>query len=481
MKNVLLVEPRSPDFNIFSIFKMPRMGLAVLGTLAKKAGYNVKIIYQEVTSLSFEHIVWADIVGFSITTSTAPEGYRLAHLVRIIDKQRDTHTPIIFGGVHATFEPEEALSNGDYVLRGEADDTFIPFLEAMRYKGDLSLIPALTYKIDDKVVNNAPPEKRTDMNTVPTPDMSLFEGYKPITGTVMTSRGCPFDCSFCSVTAMLGRKYRMRSIDLVMADLEAVHNKYVFFYDDHFAADKKRTKELLERIIEAQKNNTIEPRQFSAQVRSDIAKDPELLDLMKRAGFYTFFIGFESINPEALEIFNKKQTFSDIEYSIREIHKRGIQIHGMFIFGSDADDKETFRQTIRFSRKNKIESIQFLILTPLPGTPHYNNLEEQGRIVSHEWNRFDAHSVVFLPKKMTPYYLQIMTIKAMIRFYSPLRTLKYLVAGNIRLAFLGAYGWISLHLWRWHNRSWLKMMKTDHHTVFVPEFMKTNCQLSQTV
>ncbi len=129
---------------------------------------------------------------------------------------------------------------------------------------------------------------------------------------------------------------------------------------------------------------------FSAQVRSDIARDPEILDLMKDAGFIHVFIGFESINPRTLELYNKHQTQEDIEHSIAEIHKRSIFIHGMFVFVSDADEEETFVKTTRFAIRNRIETVQFLILTPLPGTRQYEDFEAQGRMLNYDWARFDA-------------------------------------------------------------------------------------------
>jgi radical SAM superfamily enzyme YgiQ (UPF0313 family) len=478
MKNILLIEPCSPDFNIFSLIKIPRMGLAILGTLARDAGYNVKIIYQESTPLTHQHIAWADLVGISITTSTAPEGYRLARLVRVTDKLSNRKTPIIFGGVHATFEPDEALEHGDFVIRGEAESTFVPFLDALASRTNSHLgIPGLSYSTHGGAIHNPVPAK-TDMDSVPTPDWSLFEGYTPKMGAVMTSRGCPYDCSFCSVTAMLGRKYRMRSIDLIMKDLAAANCKHVFFYDDNFAANKKRTKQLLRRII-AEKNKSHFVQNFSAQVRSDIAKDTELLDLLKEAGFTIFFIGFESVNPATLEIYNKKQTVEDIERSIEEIHKRGISVHGMFVFGSDADGKETFDKTTRFARKNKIDTVQFLILTPLPGTNHYKTLENEGRIVCNEWSRFDAFNAVFLPKQMSPYSLQILTLRAMKRFYNVFRILKLLCTGRLFLAALNAYGWFSLFKWSKNNRKWLKTIKQDSASVFVPELLRASCPAAE--
>jgi radical SAM superfamily enzyme YgiQ (UPF0313 family) len=266
----------------------------------------------------------------------------------------------------------------------------------------------------------------------------------------------------------------MRSEDLIMQDLAAIENKHVFFYDDNFAANKKRTKNLLKRIIK-ERNKTHHIQNLSAQVRVEVARDPELLDLMKEAGFTTFYIGFESVNPRTLKLYNKEQTLEDIKDSIKEIHKRSIKIHGMFVFGSDADGKETFKETLTFVKQNKIETVQFLIITPLPGTRHYKELDNEGRILCYEWERYDAFNAVFLPRKMSPYHLQLWTIKAMKSFYTIRRILKNLVKGRVFLAFLYAYGWLTLVKWSKNNKKIIKKLQEDSCKVFVPEFLKTSC------
>ncbi len=474
IKNILLVEPKSPDFNIFSLFKIPRLGVAILGTLAEKAGYNVKIVYGEAVALKQEHILWADLVGFSMITSTAPEGYRLARMVRALDEKHGVNRPIVFGGVHVTFKPEEALLEGDYVFRGEADKTFVPFLEQLNNGGDVTDIPGISFRRGEQIVHNPLPEERTSMEEVPTPNWSLFLDYTPTIGIAMTSRGCPYDCSFCSVTPMFGKRYRKRPIDLIIEDLASVKTKSVFFYDDHFTADKKRTKELLRRIIE-ERGKRHHVQTFSAQVRSDIAKDSELLDLMAEAGFKTLFIGLESVNPESLKLYNKAQKVEDIIYSIEEIHKRKMKIHGMFVFGSDADKMETFTETVRFAKKSAIETVQFLILTPLPGSRHYEALEQEKRILSSDWSRYDAFNAVYLPKNLSPYELQKGMLRAMKRFYSPLNMLRWLLRGKTGVFVFQMYGYITLRLWIWNNRRALKRMKRDSREIFLPEIMRAPC------
>jgi radical SAM superfamily enzyme YgiQ (UPF0313 family) len=150
----------------------------------------------------------------------------------------------------------------------------------------------------------------------------------------------------------------------------------------------------------------------------EIAKDQELLDLMKKSNCHTVYIGLESINPQTLKLYNKQQSVEDITNCIRTLHKNGIRIHGMFVFGSDQDTTDTIAETVRFAKKNDLESVQFLILTPLPGTKCYRDLENEGRIISKDWSLYDAHHVVFEPRLMSYYELQSETMRATKEFYS---------------------------------------------------------------
>jgi radical SAM superfamily enzyme YgiQ (UPF0313 family) len=270
---------------------------------------------------------------------------------------------------------------------------------------------------------------------------------------------------------MLGRAYRMRPIDRVMEDLAAAEHSHVFFYDDHFAANPRRTKELLRRII-AERGRTHHVKTFSAQVRADTAKDAEILDLMAEAGFARLFIGFESVNPATLSLYNKGQSVADIEGAAREFHRRKIAIHGMFVFGSDADTPEVFRATAAFARRMRLESVQFLILTPLPGSETYDELERAERIVHHDWAKFDAHNAVFLPERMTPHELQVGAFRAMRSFYSPWDTLRWLARGQLRWAGVRLWGWFTLVGWSWRHRKGLRAMRRDSREMFLPPALR---------
>jgi radical SAM superfamily enzyme YgiQ (UPF0313 family) len=412
IKQVVLIEPKAPERHVFSRWKLPRLGLVILATRLKQAGYDVKVFIEEVAPVDFDALFSADLVGVSTTTSTAPRAYEFARAAR------RAGIPVVMGGSHVTFMADESLEHCDYVLRGEADDLIVEFVRRLGAGEDLETMPSLSRRVGGRVVHNPPPGGCVDVETLPEPDFGLIHGYtESLTAAtvlpVQTSRGCPFDCNFCSVTRMFGRSYRFQSTEKVMVQLRRLRGRRLFFYDDNFTANRARAKELCRAMIREKLDLD-----WSAQVRCDAASDPELLDLMAKAGCFYVYVGIESASPAALEGFNKHQSVGDIERAIREFRRRGIRIHGMFIFGADEDTPETLRETVRFARRQGIASAQFMILVPLPGTPVFSQMEREGRILSRDWSLYDAHHVVFRPKRMSPLELQVEAIKAFGAFYT---------------------------------------------------------------
>ncbi len=289
------------------------------------------------------------------------------------------------------------------------------------------------------MINNPPHPLITDLDSLPEPDFSLVYNWKPTNVyPVSTSRGCPYNCKFCSVIQMFGRKYRFKSVEATIKEFKYVSEitkSTKFIVDDNFAANKKRTKEILRGIID----EGIKLK-WTAQVRTDVAKDPELLKLMADSGCDTTYIGFESINPKTLEAYNKKQDTEDIIRCIRALKDHGIYIHGMFVLGADTDDVDTIKKTADFAIKLGIDTVQFMILTPLPGTPFFYEMREDGRLLHTDWSKYDAHHVVFMPKSMNPVTLQIESLKAMARFYSWRYILKHLAKLEFFYAGVGMYG-----------------------------------------
>lgn len=414
MMNVVLIEPKSPGFNVFSGILLPRLGLPILGSILKSLGHKVKIFSEEIKPLDWNEVRKADLVGVSTITSTAPRAYEIASKAKSLGKT------VVLGGPHVTFQFTEALDYGDFVVRGEGEETFPELIEVVEGKKAPEKVKGISYRLKGKVFSTPDRPLIHDLDQLPHPDLSLIEGGEKIrVAPVLTSRGCPFNCSFCSVTRIFGHAYRVRSVESIIEELKKIRQKAVFFYDDNFTQNRKRLKELCQKIIESGLKII-----WSAQTRIDIANDFSVLKLMKKSGCSLLHIGFESINVETLKLYRKKVNPFDYLKKIKTIRKAGIDIHGMFVLGSDADTLETVGKTVKFAKKSKLFSAQFLILTPLPGTPFFEQLKREGRIFTDSWEFYDGHHVVYQPAKMSVLELQRESVKAFLQFYSRVELLK---------------------------------------------------------
>jgi radical SAM superfamily enzyme YgiQ (UPF0313 family) len=449
MAKIVLIEPRPPNLHIFSHFYTPRLGTFILGALMRERGWEAEVVIEEMESIDFEALKTADLVGISTITSTAPRAYAIA------DRLRALGVKVMLGGPHVTFLTDEALAHADYVIRGEGENALAAFAAAWEQGASLENVTNLSYWQDGMVRHNPMQAQADDLDAIPLPDLNLSKAFRPkIEGKVVipvqTSRGCPYACSFCSVTGMFGHKFRFRSTASVMGELRRYDPRrhYIFFYDDNFTANAEHTKELLRAMIAAQFKF-----HWSAQVRANVTHDPELVQLMKRAGCEIVFIGFESLNPASLKAMKKGQTVAEIARAVKVLRRARIRIHGMFVYGFDEDDWRTVRRTVRFAKKARLTSSQFMILTPLPGSDFYAKACAQKRIRFSDWNLYDAHHVVFEPTRLAPLDLQRAQIYSHKKFYSLATSLRRLVN----------FKWVDIaiaHYARKLNRHWLKVNRT---------------------
>jgi len=435
VRKIAFIEVKSPCTNIFGKFPMPRLGAVLLATIAQRRGYEARVFLEDLAEPDWSYVESSDLVCISTITSTALRAYEIG------DALRAKKVPVIMGGAHPSFMPEEALGHSDYVVRGEGDITFPELLKALE-SGDppVSSVQGISYR--DKsgsFINNPARPLVEDLNGLPEPDFSLVHKWKPTnTYPIATSRGCPFNCSFCSVVNMFGRKCRFKSVESVIGHMKyavSVSKATKFFVDDNFTADKSRAKEIMRGLI-SEKVKT----KWSAQVRTDAAKDDELLKLMVDSGCVTTFIGFESVNADTLKAYNKRQDLGDIVTSIRKFKEHGINIHGMFVLGADTDTVETVRRTADFAIEQGITTVQFMVLTPLPGTVVFDEMVRSGRLLHTDWNRYDMVHTVFKPALMSADTLHVESLNALRRFYS----WNYIFGNLSRLDFfhaaLGLYG-----------------------------------------
>ena len=448
-KKITLIEPKPPGYHVFSKFKLPRLGLPILGAMLKSKGHEVRIYCEDLAAIDYDDAFRSDLVMISTLTATAPRAYKIADLFRF------RGIPVIMGGPHPTYMPDEALGHAEFVVRGEGERTTEEFIDRWEAGASMRDVPGLSYVDGGQIRHNPAPRMIEDLDALPFPDLTLIEGHGNMClMPVQTSRGCPFDCTFCSVTKMWGRRYRFRSTESVMEELSKLDNRELFFYDDNFTANPARAKELLRRM----RAEGIRAK-WMAQTRTDVVRDKELLKLMQATNCSTLYIGLESINPKTLMAYNKKQTVGDVRESVEILHRYEIKVHGMFVLGSDEDDVRVIRDTLEFAKQAKIDTVQFMILTPLPGTQTYFDLEAQGRIFSKDWSLYDGHHVVHEPARMTPFELQTETFKAMKRFYSLRKSLIYLITFRFLKLIYRFYGRSLITKWEAANKEFLKTLE----------------------
>ena len=367
-------------------------GPLILGRILKEAGHEVEVYEELYQDLKPENIKDADVICLYTMTSNAPRAYELAKIFKNEYKKR-----VIIGGMHASSVPEEALKYADQVVVGEAESTILDLIEG---------------NIKEKIVYSKPIE---DLDTIPFPDYSILKTPCKV-ANLMTSRGCPFECIFCTTSRMF-HPYRYRTPDNVIKELEMYKKmgfKYVNFEDDNFTANKNRAKEILRKMID----NDLVFRETFFFGRTDLARDEELLGLLRDAHLTRVLIGIESLNQDSLDYIDKKQKIEDIEYCGEMLKKYKIRLISSIVLGIDYDTKEDIRKAVEFSKKINAYQLQPAILTPYPGTPLYEQFEKEDRILIKDWQYYDMMNVVFKPKNMTAWELQAEFFRAVKEFYN---------------------------------------------------------------
>lgn len=316
-----------------------------------------------------------DMVGISITVDVLPRAIEIAR------EFRNKGAIVVAGGIHVTTAPETIPANAfDVMCIGAAEGTWPDIVEDYE-RGTLK--PVYRCRKNLKGSEIVPPAY----------DFVGKDKYL-YTNVLHTSRGCPFRCDFC-YNSGANQPFVNREIDDVIREIRAVGRKHIMFIDDNFIGNRQWTYEFL---------NAVKPLgiKWNAAVSINAASDEPLLDLMKESGCQGLFIGFESIHPSSIEGVHKIQNhIESYEHAVRTIHKRGIMINASFVFGLDGDTKDTFRETLDWIVKMKLETVTSHILTPYPGTALYRRLKEENRILSDDLSLYNTSHVVFKPKNMT--------------------------------------------------------------------------------
>lgn len=400
--SVVLIEPMGNASNVFENYiHLPLTGMLYLGTILHNHGYRVTILNENIMGKKIDPFeVHADVYCITALSVSANRAKSLAvQFKRVYPQSR-----VIIGGIHASLLPDEFTDCADHIVIGEAEGC---------------IVDVVSGAVKERIVQGTPV---ADLNDLPFVNYRLLKGYETLSIIpIMTSRGCPFDCNFCTVTTIFGRQFRMQLVERVIAEIKHAltifSTRHFFFYDDNFTANRKRISELCDALLAENIEIT-----WCAQVRSDLAERPRLLAKMAKAGCTRVYVGFESINDEVLAALQKSQTKKNIESAIRAFHSNNIMVHGMFMFGEDTDTLDNIHNTVAFALHHEIDTVQFMILTPFPGTRIYDKIVSEERLFHKNWDYYDGMYIVFRPKNMTALRLQQETVEAYKRFYSLRRT-----------------------------------------------------------
>lgn len=375
-----------------------------------------------------------DVVGITCVSAQFNAGLHLAQEAKAQGKFT------LMGGSHPTFTVDETLGTGavDFVIRGEGEYSVLELVNRLEGNGhgaDFSDIPGISWldRTTGRVINNPPRPLIQELDELPFParetlNMKPYKdfklAYRPAVN-VVTSRGCPHNCSYCVSTLISGAAYRMRKVSCVVDEIELLLKEYgfgsIFFSDDNLTASPKRTRELCQEI----QQRGLRFKWWCMSRVDTLIKNEEMVREMAEAGCHQMFLGLESPKDHVLQLYNKRVKASDEVEAVRLLKKYGIKVHGGFMIGAPNETREDIEATIDFPRKLKMEYAQFGIATPLPGTRFYQ--ETYPRLKTRDWDQFDGFHALFDTDHLTSEEIESLMKRAFIRFFtSPHKLLSYL-------------------------------------------------------
>ena len=387
---IILIRPNMGDYR--STDAMPPLAMGILA--ARSVGHQIRF-FDDKTEAIPENLD-ADLVALSVETFTARRAYQIA------DGFRQRGIPVVMGGYHPTFLPEEALLHADAVVTGDAEGIWECLLDDLA-KGCLQRI----YHGD----NGATLEGMRI-------DRSIFAGkrYAPVE-LAQYGRGCRFVCDFCSIHEFYGTQVRIRPAEQLRDELERLNSKrLLFFVDDNLFSTAAHLEALLGVLTPLR-------RRWSCQISIDVARDLGLLDRLAAAGCRYVLIGFESLEPENLKQMRKSwnQVAGEYRKVVGELHARGIGVYGTFVFGYDHDTPDTIKRSLDFALESRLEIANFNPLTPTPGSALYARLNVEGRLISPQWwldPNYRYGAPIFAPRLITPTQLAEGCFEAKRAFYA---------------------------------------------------------------
>ncbi|MBS3080344.1 radical SAM protein [Candidatus Pacearchaeota archaeon] len=383
---------------------LPPLGLAYIASYLRANGIDIQVLdlaalrSNEEMEKNLIKNSKADLVAMAATTNTVMEAYHLAKITKEVLPKAKTAV----GGPHPTMEPIRTLKECediDYCIISEAEDIMLELSRALENNYSVKTILGISYRDEFGVIKVTPTRPLIqDLDKLPFPARDLLPLNKYWTPgvrrypfmTLMSSRGCPYSCTFCSNFRTQGKQFRFRSPENVLAEIDELVNKYgvkeINIIDDNFTFMPQRVKEICDLLI--QRNYDLILKTGNG-IRSDRVTLP-MLKHMKKAGFYLVAFGIESGNPEILKKMRKGETKEQIKQSVKWAKQAGLITEGFFMFGNEGEGREQMLQTIEFAKELDLNIAQFQVYTPVPGSPYYEKIAKEGKVFSQKWEDFNA-------------------------------------------------------------------------------------------
>ena len=397
-------------------FNFPISTFEALENITPKE-HSIDVINELNEPIDFEEDY--DLVGISAMTNQAPRAYKIANEFRKRGKK------VVLGGWHPSALPDEAKQHANSVVIGEAEELWPQLLKDAE-KGKIKQIYSQ--------------KKPVDISAIPIREngRAKKKGYSAAVA-IEATRGCPNGCNFCAITNSPGRRiFRVKPVERVIEEIQTIPQKYLLFMDASMTINPKYTKQLFKQMKELNKK-------FYCYGNANVLlKDEELLKSAQEAGCVSWTIGFDSISQKSLQAIGKRTNIAE-EYNtvIKKIHDFEINVDGSFMFGFDPDTPDIFDSTLDFVCSSELNKAEFHILTPFPGTPLYDILEKQKRILTKDWSLYDSKNVIFKPKNMTAEEL-INGVKKMYNgYYNPSNILN-IIGSNVKKGFFPLFTSVSL-------------------------------------
>jgi len=407
MPTLVLITASSPEIRRVRRARVLNFQQITMPYLAARVPLSWYVVHIDEEGEDINWSIHADVIGITFHTPSALHAYDIAA------RFRARGICVVMGGPHVTLLPEEAAQHADVIFIGEAEGLWEDFLKGFAAGSYLSVYQQTRAPSMEKT-----PEARKE----------LFHRHDHANGVLFATRGCPCQCDFCSVTVMYGHKLRKRPVGEVAAEYASFKGKVIIFWDDNIAGDIEYAKRLCRAIAPYRK-------WWSSQASIHAGRDDEFLEVAAQSGCKQLFLGLESISQKSIAEVNK--AFNRVDEYLRvtdRIHSHGIAVQTGIVFGFDHDTPEIFEDTIDFLEKAGVQNATFNVLTPFPGTPLFRRMEEEGRIMTRDWRKYNSRDdVVYRPKRMSAAELLAGFRYANDRFYSLPSTVKRLSRSPVQL------------------------------------------------